>query len=108
MLLRILAGPDASLSRKVTDDGLKCLHCLTNLETLVLADENFSDRCLEHLATLPHLKLLNLNGCRITDDSIPLLQQHTALETLMLYDTDISPHGLAELKRALPDCKIEH
>ena len=92
----------------VTDDGLKCLHSLTNLETLVLADDNFSDRCLEHLATLPNLKLLNLNGCRITDDSIPLLQQHTALETLMLYDTDISPQGLAELKRALPDCKIEH
>jgi hypothetical protein len=93
---------------KVTDEGLKYLHCFTNLETLVLADDNFSDRCLEHSAKLPNLKLLNLNGCRITDDAIPLLQQHAALERLMLYDTHVSPQGLAELKRALPDCKIEH
>ena len=44
--------------------------------------------------------------CQITDDGSANLQRLTSLRHLNVSDTAVSDVGVAELQRALPDCKI--
>ena len=67
---------------------------MKNLETLVLADDNFTDAAMEFICQLPNLKLLNLNGSRVTDKGIAKLQTLTQLEEVMLGDTGVTADGV--------------
>jgi len=67
---------------KTTDEGLKELKELTNLQTLSLADTKVTDKGLKELKELKNLTELNLSLTPVTDA------------------------GLKELKEALPKCSI--
>ena len=66
----------------ITDDDLRDLALLDNLETLEIQGGNFTDACPEHL-----FELQNLN-------------------TLVISKTKITPNGLKILRQFLPHCGI--
>jgi hypothetical protein len=68
---------------KVTDAGLKELAELKGLKELHLQETKVTDAGLKELAGLKGLQELHLRGCREVTDA-----------------------GVAELQKALPDCKI--
>ena len=49
---------------------------------------------------------LSLDSTHVTDKSANQLRQFTKLKTLNLYHTLVTPKGYAELKAALPGCRI--
>ena len=67
----------------LTDADLKELAPLKELRTLYLGGTEVTDACLKELAALKGLQELYLFGCR-----------------------EVTAAGVAELRKALPDCKI--
>jgi hypothetical protein len=53
------------------------------------------------------LETLVLDHTTITDRSVPHLVTLKKLKHLFIADTHISKEGLAQLKAALPECKIQ-
>ena len=49
-----------------------------------------------------------LSGTDVTDSELVHLKDLTQLEHLYLNNTQVTDAGVAELQRALPNCKIEH
>ncbi len=90
----------------VTDAGLKHLAGLTNLEWLSLDSPRITDAGLEHLEGLANLHSLSLSNTRVTDAGLDHLTGLSKLKRLVLYRSEVSVQGVAELKRALPDCGI--
>ena len=107
-----LQGFDLSLTQ-LTDAGMVALAGLRRLERLSLvystgfAGPQITDRGLVHLSRLSQLRSLNLIGAKITDECLELLVSLKRLETLSLTGTKISDDGVAQLRRALPDCSIQ-
>jgi Leucine-rich repeat (LRR) protein len=52
---------------KITDDDLKLLAGLADLEVLIVSSEHISDAAVAHLAGLKNLKVLEISGGRFTD-----------------------------------------
>lgn len=91
----------------VGDDGLRRLRGHATLESLDLRQSQATNAGLAHLATMPALKSLLLSGVAgITDAAVPHLAKLTKLRELNVTDSKISPAGLRELKRALPNCQV--
>lgn len=65
-----------------------------------------TDAGLKHLAGLSGLKELNLQGTKVTDAGLKHLTALTSLETLSLGKTQVTPGGVAQLQKALPQCKV--
>jgi internalin A len=59
------------------------------------------------LIGLPNLQELKLGHNKITDKSLSDLAHFKSLKSLFLVRTLVTDAGLKELKRALPDCKIQ-
>ncbi len=94
-------------SLQVYNCGLKDFSALTDmtlLEELMASSNQVSD--LSSLKGLTKLRVLALNGNRIKDTS-PLLGLKS-LEWVNLKGNSISQEAIGNLKKALPDCKIEH
>ena len=107
--------------KQITDDGLRHLSGLTDLEVLALNGTNvggaglsnlrqcrklkglpmnnapITDIGLSHIAHLDNLEWLQLSGTKITDDGLSHLSGLTGLESLELRDTEISDAGLKHL-----------
>ena len=60
------------------------------------------------LKRLTSLKVLDLGGAGITDANLQQLKQLVNLKELSLDDNQVTAAGVAELQKALPDCKISH
>jgi hypothetical protein len=95
-------------AKKVTDEGLKELAPLTQLEDLGLSSTQVTDAGLKHLADLKELKYLSLGFTNVTDAGLKDLAEHKKLETLGLSFTKVTDAGVKELQAALPNCKIVH
>ena len=65
-----------------SDEALNGIDCLRNLRILVLSSDRITNAGLQHVKRLTHLKTLCLSGTKITDQ------------------------GVAELQKALPNCRI--
>lgn len=89
---------------KITDAGLVHLEALTNLETLVLPTQ-ITDEGLVHLRGLTKLVSLSISG-EISDAGLAHFKGLTKLRKLRLLNTQVTDTGVAELQKALPDCKI--
>ena len=90
-----------------TDLGLK--HYLAALEThtaLNLFGWRITDAGLVHLKGLTGLQTLTLYRTKITDAGLVYLKGLTKLQTLYLGGTKITGTSVADLKKALPNCKI--
>lgn len=90
----------------ITDTGLAHLRRLTCLETLVLVGTNVTDDGLQHLTRLQRLKHLKISSSNITDEGISHVLKLRNLEDLCVSGTSISEAGVAELRRALPKCRV--
>ena len=120
----------AHLVPKITDEGLKHLQGMKQLETLTLSSTGITDGGLQQLAAFENLSELDIINCKITDSGLLHLKdlknlkklglgltpvtdlglQHLHglknLESLDLQETKVTPQGIAELQKALPNCKI--
>jgi len=74
----------------VTNDQLKTLSKLEQLNYLSLANTTIDDAGLEHLAELENLRVLNLHSSNITKASLPMLRSMTGLQKVFLFNTKIS------------------
>ena len=83
----------------ITDDGMKYLRDLTDLEDLDLYGVKITDTGLDYLSKLTKLRNLNLLGAQITDAGADTLSHFTELRGLVLYRSRISDAGLAKLER---------
>ena len=91
----------------LTDDGLRHLSELENLEELWLPGCGITGAGVRHLHNLGHLKELHLGHCWVNDEDLHHFEGLVNLETLILYHNGVSERGVGTLRKALPDCQIE-
>ena len=91
----------------ITNAGLQYLERLSNLKELSLNGTKVTDDGLEHLQRLTNLEILNFDGTGITDAGLQFLKQLTKLKELNLSRTKVTAEGIAELRKALPNAKIQ-
>lgn len=97
------AGPHGP----ITDTGLEQLAGLTRLKTLRIESESaITDEGLKSLRDMAQLEWLTLYSSRITDAGLQSLQQNTKLETLHLRDARITKAGAAKLRESVPFVRI--
>ena len=108
---------------RVTDDGLARLARCRDLNCLYVGNIDHTKligsagarlatpplaggRGLEALKDLPKLQVVQLYGPRTSDDDLKGLEQLKRLVVLDLMDTRVTAEGVAELKKALPNCSV--
>jgi internalin A len=91
---------------KVTDAGLKQLAGLSDLQALDLGSTQVSDTGLKELGGLKNLRLLLLDGTKVTDEGLKELTSLKSLRSVNLRKTGVTKEGVAQLKKALPACRI--
>ena len=80
-----------------------------DLEKVIRLDldrTQITDEGLKEVAKLQNLEGLNLRETQITDESLKDVAKLQKLELLALEGTKVTKAGVAELKKALPNCKI--
>lgn len=90
---------------KVTDAGMKELARLGQLQVLALAGTKITETGLKELSALDTLETLDLSGITLTAAACKQLAGCKKLHTLFL-TTHANQPGLAELRTALPHCRI--
>jgi hypothetical protein len=60
-----------------------------------------------HVTGLTRLEELDLSYTKVTDAGFDNFRELTRLKELWLHDTQVTDAGVAELQKALPNCKIE-
>jgi Leucine-rich repeat (LRR) protein len=90
----------------VAGPGLIHLKELPELVELGLGCPALSDVFLDELAALKKLERLSLAKSPVSDGSAKRLTLLTHLRELDLRDTKITATRIAELKKALPECRI--
>ncbi len=91
----------------ITDAGLKYVKNLSRLQTLRLANTKITDAGLVNLKELTDLQFLDLESTRITDTGLEQLQGLYALKEIRLFNTKVGGDGVRNLQKALPKLKIE-
>ena len=89
----------------LTDRGLVPLGKLKSLNLLAINDTAVSK--LDPLLEAKALLTLHLERTQVGDDAVPVLSKMTQLMQLRITGSKISSAGVAELRKALPNCKIE-
>lgn len=92
---------------KVTDEQLAAIAAIPALETLRLGGSGISNAQLSMLAKIKSLTALTLNGTPLTADAVEPLKSLRTLRDLDIRDTEIPPAAVAELRKALPKCKVD-
>jgi hypothetical protein len=98
-----------NVMKKVSDEGMKEIAKLTNLNSLYLYGTNVTDAGLNELLALKNLTTLNLGYTKVTDTGLIELAKLKNLKTLDISRFtwgSITFEGVKELQKALPDCKI--
>jgi hypothetical protein len=70
-------------------------------------DTGVSDNGLENLVGLHELEELGLDNTQVTDAALASLQKLTSLRRVILTGTRVTESGVTELKRSLPDVRVE-
>lgn len=92
---------------QIQGSGFPSLIRFSKLRYLNCSNTLVNDEGLSKLPVLPGLTDLRLSNTFVTDASIPHLSRFTSLTHLELLETSITPEGLAEIRKAIPGCKIE-
>jgi Leucine-rich repeat (LRR) protein len=93
----------------LTDAGLESVSALAELRELRLNGTPVSGRGLGRLKGLDKLERLHLQGCkRIGSTAVPVLAAFARLRLLDVKDTGLTADDVAQLQKALPECKILH
>ena len=94
----------------ITDDELVILEGMNRLEELYLPN-TITDTGLVHLSGLTKLEYLHFSryfnrDSGITDEGLVHFKGLINLKVLDLPNTKVTPAGVAELQKVLPDCRI--
>lgn len=96
-----------------TDEGLKPLASLTQLESLVLGQRltykppaSPSDASIDVLLTFPALKTLDLQEARLSPAALTKLKGLKTLKTLKLTGVDLPAEGLEQVKQELGGVEV--
>jgi hypothetical protein len=87
------------ISSEVSDNGLKTIGTMTQLERLSISSWAITDAGCAHLSKLSRLKGLELLGLQLTDKTIAALSELPRLESLQLRGEQMTNEGLAHLRR---------
>jgi len=91
----------------VTDEALKEVGGLKNLKLLSLYGcKMITDEGLKDIAGLHQLNSLVLQGTNITDEGLKELAKLKLVSFLNLRETETTEAGVAQLQKALPNCRI--
>lgn len=93
---------------KVSDMGLAQFKDCKNLTQVHLGGTQIGDAGIGHLKDCKNLATIGLWGTKVTDASVKNLVGLTKLQSLNVKRTKVTATGLDALKKALPNCKIEH
>lgn len=70
--------------------------------------EDITDEGVQHLSKLNALESLDLEACKgVTDAAVPALMKLKSLRELDISRTSITADGVARLKAALPNTRID-
>ncbi|HLO42836.1 MAG TPA: c-type cytochrome domain-containing protein [Leadbetterella sp.] len=94
-------------NKELSDVNLGQIKSFENLEKLNLDQTAITDNGIRELVNLKNLKQLNLYDTEISDKSIEALSSIKNLKVLYLWKTKISESGIEQLKKKLPNTKIE-
>uniref|UniRef100_Q026S1 Leucine Rich repeats (2 copies) n=1 Tax=Solibacter usitatus (strain Ellin6076) TaxID=234267 RepID=Q026S1_SOLUE len=94
------------LGPRITDRGMETIGGFANLRHLDICTHLITDEGVRALAGLQQLQVLWLTRSRVSDASIEVLSQFTGLRELNVNYTEITAQGLARLKLALPECRL--
>ena len=91
-----------------TEEGLQVVSQLPQLETLSLQNSpSITNEVLRSIGKLKELRDLNLWACRnVTDQGLVHLHGLSNLRKLRLGGTQVTPDGIAELRKHLPNCNV--
>lgn len=93
----------------ITDAGLEHLKELPRLEVLCLDQTLITDAGLKSLEGLPRLEKLHVHSrAQLTDKSIESLSKHVRLFELKVGGPGFTEEGIARLREALPNCKVQY
>lgn len=95
-------------NKSLSDVNLGQIKTFENLEKLNLEQTAITDNGIKELVNLKNLKQLNLYDTNISDESIEALSSIKTLKVLYLWKTKISESGIEQLKKKLPNTKIEY
>lgn len=95
-------------AKNISDDGVKHLAELKDLNMLNLSGTGVTDLGLAHLQGLTKLQSLNLENTVVTDEGIKQLDCLGQLEYLQLQNTAVTLGAINEFKSKHPDCQIVH
>jgi hypothetical protein len=80
---------------------------MKSLQALSIAGTSLTDRALKDLAGwLKNLETLHVDSAKVTDAGLKELAGLKKLQTLVHSNTQVTAAGVAELQKALPQCKI--
>jgi hypothetical protein len=105
---RPVVGMCLSFSRRMTAEDFQPIAGLKRLRTLNLSGNSWlTDEGLNAVADLKDLQELDLTGTKVTDAGLKVLAGIKSLRQVGLSDTAVTDAGVADLQKALPDCKID-
>lgn len=111
--------------------SLDAVRKLPGLKTLHLGECRIDARCLQELASITHLTDLAMMKCQydgdalnelsrfehleklqcpqsgLTDEIVPAVSRLKNLKSLNIRQNNLTPEGIATLRKALPDCRID-
>ncbi len=90
----------------IGDAGMEQIGKMTALKSLFLANNRITDASLEHLQNLTNLETLDLGNTGISDRGLQFLKGLKELGTLSLEGSRVTPGGVRELQKSLPNTKI--
>lgn len=90
----------------VSNQGVRSLAGLHQLQSLNLRDTRVTDAGLVFVAALTELTYLNLSSTGVTGSGLKYLKRLKNLRTIDLRNLSVVSSDVAELRRALPNCRI--
>ena len=90
----------------ITDEQLKTITKLKKLTHLTLFSNDITDKGIDSILRFKNLTYLNISSNDLTSAGIKKLAALKKLKTIWLYDIELTNAEIAEIKTALPNCKL--
>ncbi len=94
------------LNQVAGNDMIRYASGMQSLQWLSFQRSKVKDSGLAELKDVPKLQHLDLSYCEITDESVDKLASFKSVRVMMLIKTKLTADGIARLKKALPNARI--